>query len=88
MDAETNLKTNTSLNLILAKKHIGNALLNQVLASAVTAHQLPAHHLQLQKRVVDLFQHLVVQIGGLLLRNGVADLLHHYTKPPFTSATP
>ena len=88
MDAETNLKTNTSLNLILAKKPIGNALLNQVLASAVTAHQLPAHHLQLQKRVVDLFQHLVVQIGGLLLRNGVADLLHHYTKPPFTSAAP
>lgn len=88
MDVETNLKTNTSLNLILAKKHIGNALLNQVLASAVTAHQLPAHHLQLQKRVVDLFQHLVVQIGGLLLRNGVADLLHHYTKPPFTSAAP
>ena len=67
-------ETICKLHLVLPQKHVGNALLDNVLPSAVRTHQFSANHVQLQERVMDLMQHLVRQLGGDLLRDLVADL--------------
>lgn len=63
-------ETICKLHLVLPQKHVGNALLDNVLPSAVRTHQFSANHVQLQERVMDLMQHLVRQLGGIAPGSG------------------
>ena len=67
-------KYNTKLHFIFTQEHVGNALLNYILPSTVTAYKLTFHNLQFQKGMMDVLENFIGQLSRLLVRNGIANL--------------